>query len=228
MICLPNSVTVTQEYIDEVNEKYHAFVGKEHMNTCTGRDWDYALAISRADLQQDDIVLDIGCASSYFALYIASRVAKSYGIDDISSYAIDWTIPWLRALPHFDAYNNGSYVLVFNNAAHMPFPDSMFDKVFTFSALEHFLGDDDSRCAREVARILKPGGLFLGTVDFNPASEYPLDGDDYRAYTYESLMRRIIEPSGMELVGRDWAMDFHVPDAVDYAAIPLYFELVKS
>jgi predicted SAM-dependent methyltransferase len=42
----------------------------------------------------------------------------------------------------------------------LPFADASFDGVFCEHVLEHFGQDDGERLAREVARILKPGGVF--------------------------------------------------------------------
>jgi len=42
----------------------------------------------------------------------------------------------------------------------LPFEDASFDGVFCEHVVEHFGQDDGERLAREVARILKPGGVF--------------------------------------------------------------------
>ena len=227
MICLGDHITVTPEESSTMYDDYLAFVGKQNLGTCSGRGWDYPEAIKQACLQPTDIVLDIGCASSYFGLYIARWVKQSYGIDDIGSYAYEeWTSAWLPTLLDFEEYHNGSFALVFGNAAKLPFPDNFFDQVFTVSALEHFVDDDDTKSAVEVARVLKPGGSFLGTVDYNPLSEYPHALPD-RCYTYESFIRRVVTPSGLMLDGRDYLKDTEIPETADDIMM-LFFHLRKQ
>jgi SAM-dependent methyltransferase len=54
----------------------------------------------------------------------------------------------------------------------LPFRDETFDGVFSFSVLEHVR--DPFRCAREVIRVLKPGGQLLCAVPFlQPLHGYP-------------------------------------------------------
>jgi predicted SAM-dependent methyltransferase len=53
----------------------------------------------------------------------------------------------------------------------LPFDDASFDGVFCEHVLEHFGQEDGERLAREVARILRPGGVFRVIV---PDAQYVL------------------------------------------------------
>lgn len=208
---------------------YIAFVGDNHAVTSSFRGWQYPEAILQAELKPEHVVLDIGCASSYFGVYITNKVNRVYGVDDIETYAFTtYTIAWMESLRDFPAYHKGDFVLLFSNASILPFPDNYFDRVFTFSAMEHFVDDDDILCVREIARVLKPGGLFLGTVDYNPATEYPTGAIWDRMYTHESLWRRIITPSGLAMVGEDYEAAIAVPESVAYLAEAIFFILRKD
>ena len=46
----------------------------------------------------------------------------------------------------------------------LPFPDDSFDGVLSLAVLEHLR--DPYRAVQEVARVLRPGGVFAGTVAF--------------------------------------------------------------
>jgi SAM-dependent methyltransferase len=58
------------------------------------------------------------------------------------------------------------------DAHHLPFRDTCFDAVVTFNTFEHL--HDPAQAAREIYRVLKPGGrLFLHTAFLQPVHEPP-------------------------------------------------------
>jgi hypothetical protein len=80
--------------------------------------------------------------------------------------------------------------------------------------IEHIPDDGDSRAMREIARVLRPGGIVTISVPFDAAGydEEYLDGDVYerrstggrmfyqRWYDLRTLHERLIEPSGLRLL----------------------------
>jgi SAM-dependent methyltransferase len=56
--------------------------------------------------------------------------------------------------------HGGAYVVA--DAARIPAPDSAYDIVLLFDLLEHV--PDVDRCVAEIARVLRPGGMFHGFV----------------------------------------------------------------
>jgi len=58
-------------------------------------------------------------------------------------------------------YNDGVEYDV-SDAARLPYPDAQFDAVMLFDVLEHV--PNVAAVVREVARVLKPGGLFHGHI----------------------------------------------------------------
>jgi SAM-dependent methyltransferase len=102
----------------------------------------------------------------------------------------------------------------------LSFADGYFSKVFSVSVLEHIPDDGDAECAREIGRVLAPGGRCLLTVPFSPTSRTiykkadqiywaKSDGDDsmdkhrriffQRRYSESDLYDRLIRPSGLRL-----------------------------
>lgn len=53
------------------------------------------------------------------------------------------------------------------SAMHLYFPDEMFDAAFSTSSIEHFgTWDDILQAAREVYRVLSPGGIFTFCTEY--------------------------------------------------------------
>ena len=107
-------------------------------------------------------ILDFGCGSKpYESLF--GKADKYLGIDTDSS-----------------GHNHSkSKVDVYYDGHLLPFVDAEFDHVVMFDVLEHLDNPDIS--LDEIFRILKPGGLLIGTVPFNyPLHEKP---NDYLRYT---------------------------------------------
>lgn len=188
------------------------------------REWDYSMAMYNVGCDPDDIVLDVGCGCSYFIFYIADCVKKVYGIDNATfgCYA-----KWRKTLKSFNDYNCGKVEVVEGNASVLPFEDESFDKIFSFSALEHFIDDDDTKCVKECFRVLKPGGIFCGTVDYNPLKEWPIEGNTVcRVYTLKSFYARLLEPTGFEMYDKEYLEP--IPEVVNYIATTLFFMFKKG
>lgn len=65
------------------------------------------------------------------------------------------------------------------DALHLPFADATFDKVICSEMLEHV--PDDGACAREIVRVLKPGGrLALSVPRYLPERICWALSEDYR------------------------------------------------
>lgn len=79
-------------------------------------------------------------------------------------------------------------------------PSESFEGVFSSGSIEHFgAWDDIAQAAREIGRVLKPGGIASISTEFKISG----DGDGWpgvKLFTPETLQRYIIEPSGLSLV----------------------------
>ena len=104
-------------------------------------------------------VLDLGCAGGFMAEALAARGAHVTGIDPAAD-AIDAARVHARATGLRIGYDVGV-------GEALPYDDSSFDAVVCVDVLEYVA--DLHKVLSEVARILRPDGLFLfDTINRNP------------------------------------------------------------
>ncbi|MGA9412502.1 MAG: bifunctional 2-polyprenyl-6-hydroxyphenol methylase/3-demethylubiquinol 3-O-methyltransferase UbiG [Roseobacter sp.] len=108
-------------------------------------------------------VLDLGCAGGFMAEALATRGAKITGIDP-ATQAIN------AARTHSE---NAGLDIQYDVGVgeELPYETEAFDVVVCVDVLEHV--GDLTKVLAEVARVLKPGGLFLfDTINRNPLSRF--------------------------------------------------------
>jgi len=116
--------------------------------------------VGLAHLVAGESVLDIGCGTGTLAIVAKRQVGangKVCGID---------ASPAMIARAASKATRAGVEVSFWNAVAEaLPFPDAHFDVVLSTLMLHHLPRKLRQQCAREVRRVLKPGGRVL-VVDF--------------------------------------------------------------
>lgn len=113
------------------------------------------------DPQDDDVILDGGCGRGYYLnMFRYVSQCRLYGVE-LDPDILRKAQRNVGGLPGVTVLNASLYAL--------PFPDASIDKVVFSEVLEHL--EDDVAGLRELARVLKPGGVIAITV---PNAHYPL------------------------------------------------------
>jgi 2-polyprenyl-6-hydroxyphenyl methylase/3-demethylubiquinone-9 3-methyltransferase len=108
-------------------------------------------------------VLDLGCAGGFMAEALDDRGAVVTGIDPAEE-----AIAAARAHARQDDRNITYDIGV---GEQLPYADETFDALVCVDVLEHVA--DLAKTVREIARVLKPGGLFLfDTINRNPLARF--------------------------------------------------------
>jgi len=168
-------------------------------------------------------VLDIG-SPKLPALLIARESSCELYATDIRDYFIGATAQFLRSLGQGSRLGHDLHLEV-QDARELTYADEFFDRIFSISVLEHIPDDGDSAAVRDIARVLKPGGVFTLTVPFAAAGYreefvrgpvYERDEMDQptfyqRHHDLQSLQSRLIQPSGLELVNMTFFGEPRVP-----------------
>ncbi len=133
-------------------------------------------------LAPDSLVLDIGSGRGFFAKHLAKIGFRVIGLDfekNVVSKANadikDWGM-------------EGKLKFVEGEATDIPFTDASFDAVFDYGLFETLHKEDWGAYASEIARILKPGGLYLNAslsdkthhfFEFSPLAQPEKDFEKY-------------------------------------------------
>lgn len=172
---------------------------------------EYRMFFDLVDLKKGIKILDIG-SPKLLSLYLAKKYDLKVYATDIHPYFLE-TYSLLRRLLHI---SKEAYQLQREDGRNLSFEDSCFDLVYSISVLEHIPDEGDSKCMKEVARVLRPGGKCFLTVPFSPVyrevytrrtfywsgvSSVREDGQLFyeRRYDEQALFDRLINPSGLHV-----------------------------
>ena len=133
-------------------------------------------------------VLDFGGAATLPIFYLAEHDCEVWCLDIDATLAnwsnrVSWKRGWrLRALTH-DLTREAA-----------PTDWGKFDAVISCSVLEHIPKDRQTHIFRELAHLLKPGGLLLFSFDFGK------DAPVQDAVRDEHEVQKLVKASGLELL----------------------------
>jgi SAM-dependent methyltransferase len=171
-------------------------------------------------LNESTSILSVGAGHECVLYWLANRAGRVVATD---AYLGRW---------QFEGAREGDDRVVVNPAEYAPFPyrtdrlafmrmdgraldfpDREFDVVYSLSSIEHFGGVAGASAAmREMARVLKPGGLLI------VATEFILSGPPQEEAFTRDEIQALIHASGLSLVE---PIDDRVYQRYDYRAVDL-------
>ncbi len=133
-------------------------------------------------------VLDIGTGAGHTALALAPRVSGVVLTDPV-----DAMLATARRLFQEAGLTNAEFVQA--SGERLPFPAASFDIVTTRLAAHHF--DDVALAMREVARVLRPGGIFIFIDSLAP--------EDPESAAYQDEVETLRDPTHRRIyTQREW------------------------
>ncbi|MFZ0006223.1 MAG: class I SAM-dependent methyltransferase [Methanoregula sp.] len=141
---------------------YHSPDNWENDYARRGRIWAGAM-YQHIPLDDGKRVLELGCGNGKTCNALLEKKCQVVGIDFSSS-----AVHLCRS--HMPKNAKGHFAIA--DVCNLPFYDASFDAVTAFHVIGHILAEGRNRCAREAARVLRPGG----TLYFSDFSTY-----DFRA-----------------------------------------------
>ena len=113
-------------------------------------------------LREGDLVLDMGAGAGRHSFECFRRGAQVVALDyDYGELGEVRKLFWAMREAG-EAQSDGLGVALNGDALRLPFPDDTFDRVICSEVFEHI--PDDEGAMRELARVLKPGGMLAATV----------------------------------------------------------------
>ena len=170
-----------QDYFSRTAEGYVASVSHSG-----GSDLQRLLELG--EFSTDQQALDIATGGGHTALTIAPHVGH-ITVSDLTPRMLEKARDYLLA----QGVTNASFTVA--DAEQLPFADASFDRVTCRIAPHHF--PDMAQAVKEVARVLKPGGLYL-LIDCMAPSDPELD-------TFDNSVEKWRDPShGRSCTAEEW------------------------
>ncbi len=169
--------------------------------------------LERLEIRPGDRLLDAGCGEGRHSFGSLDRGARVYGLD-LDRASLDRASGALRARAK-EVGTTG--VMLHGNTFRLPFADASFDQVICSEVMEHV--HDFRAAARELARVVKPGGRVAVTIPTATSEHLYLRlGDDYfespgghiRIFRPRELAHGLAE-AGLATTGVGFAHALHTP-----------------
>ena len=181
----------------------------ERMYEAEERQWWYAgmralsLALLAGPLARlarpgrETLILDAGCGTGNNLLHLA-RYGRAFGVD-LSEQALVFC-------------RSRGVAAARAELLALPFPAGRFDCVTSLDVIYHRWVEDDAAAVREMARVLRPGGLLLVRV---PALKLLWGAHDEAVHSRHRYrrgeVRRLLEGAGLTVVRATYANTVLLP-----------------
>lgn len=168
--------------------------------------WEFAHAVyglrNLERLSPNAVALGIGSGHEHILYFLANKISRVVATDLYEGDFVDKEgSPIMLHTPEMFApfhYRKEHLKVLSMDARKLDFPSDAFDFVFSFSSIEHFGGHREAAMAlREMARVLKPGGISVITTELI-LNRLGTGRDFFRRQEIEPLFTHA---TGFELVG---------------------------
>ena len=136
--------------------------------------WEYPFAFYSAEFKRGMKVLDVGCGMNPFTIFLKKQGINVLGADpDQFNKGVKYKCHGVSQ----EFMAKTGLTIVEAGMEALPFASNTFDRVICISVVEHVDREIAEKGMHEMARVLKPKGRLILTLDVNLLSELgqPLD-----------------------------------------------------
>ncbi|MDA8194883.1 MAG: methyltransferase domain-containing protein [Thermaerobacter sp.] len=204
-----------------VERQFSRLAGRYETSAVHAQGQDLGWMVSDAALTGQERVLDVGTGAGHTALALAPGAWTVTGIDLTADM-----IARAAQLAERRALANVQFVV--GDVVRLPFPADYFDRVACRFAAHHFVDPDGA--AREISRVLRPGGRLLlidhiapddGELDaFINRVDWLRDPSHVREWTAREWAHRFQQVDIPTTVAREWDLTLEVGWWLEQAGTP--------
>jgi 2-polyprenyl-3-methyl-5-hydroxy-6-metoxy-1,4-benzoquinol methylase len=163
------------------------------------RAFEYPWAYYTVPIVAGMTTVDVGGSLGGFQFVLAKEGARVTNVDPgQEATGLGWPVT-ASALAHLNAAFGTDVTLIPRRIEDAEIAEGSVDVVYSISTLEHIPADEIASTVQTIARILKPGGRFVLTVDLFLNLE-PFCDRVENAFGTNLDIAALVEGSGMELV----------------------------
>ena len=187
------------------------------------RFYEYAWAAEFC--KETDVVLDAACGIVHPFKFYLSDYCKSVHAVDNDEKIIDFMEIGNKIEKTFGENAKAEYLEKYTNPVNfkhaelteLPYKNSMFDKIFCISALEHLPAVDQAKALKELFRVSKKDGKVILTLDHSMSEQYP-DSIDMDS------IEKLANDSGFKIAGEK---DSSIPqNAINWDGVLYCYRMV--
>jgi len=235
-ICEPEDMQLVsfQAVVNDLHRIMHVRkVKRESYASCKGKGllepaqihpykhWDYAWAIVHSQVRKGMMVLDAGAGRGFLQYYLACLGVHVHAVDVIpveSKFIRKLTA--LAAQAHLPLRTDPMRVTKklqrryktrldyrLESVSDLSYADHTFDRVFSISVLEHLDDPTLQGGLREMARVLKPQGWLVLTIDYTPSM-----APDRFGFNEHDIVERLVKPLASHGLTPIEPLDLNIPD----------------
>lgn len=166
------------------------------------RQVEWPWAVREARLERHHECLEVGGSWTVLKHAVARRCRRLTCLDTDTDGDMGKARMAADAMPH----DSANVQWVKGDVRELPYPDGWFDRVFCVSVLEH-IESDRVGAVREMARVLRPGGVLLLTFDVAPLARR---GETPQEAILPDMANHILGTLGLRLPDRE--TELHLAD----------------
>lgn len=145
-------------------------------------------------------IVELGAGASGFQFMLSQLGVEVISVDPLEnpSDSVDWVFT-NRGFDHLNSVFGGKVKFIRNRIERAGLPEASVDCVFAISVLEHVPEEGIGSLVREVARILRPGGVLVATIDLF-LDLWPFTEKKTNQFGSNISVRNLVEISGLQLM----------------------------